>query len=412
MGWISNLLSRNNKVIPFYQYGLKPFSLNKLEDEVIINQTYTGNVDAYAMVRKIVESSKTAEWIVEERTSDGWELLEDTPIHDLMAKPNVSKQYTWDDIQEMLLIYLLTTGNSYLYGEKLGATIAELDVLPSQAVDVTTNSNFFMPNVKYDFSIGSTTRKYESEDIEHIMLFNPDVCNIEDSYNGLSVFEVACRVVQMGNDRWDAAAFMMQNRGVYGMVTDRSNTPMTPTQAEIVQQAFDRDNGGTHNQGRVRVTNKDLNFVSMAMSSTDLQLVEQGVATLRAMCNVFGLDSSLFNDPANKTFNNRLEAEKALYTNAVIPISNKVAKKHTNYIASNLMPDRNIRMRQDFSKTEALQKDKKQEAEKDKIVMEGINTVLGMPISMEAKKQLIMDSYDVSEEFLNELNELQDVVQD
>ena len=58
----------------------------------------------------------------------------------------------------------------------------------------------------------------------------------------------------------------------------------------------------------------------MAMSSTDLQLVEKGVINLRAICNVFGLDSSLFNDPANKTFNNRKEAEKALYTNAIIPI--------------------------------------------------------------------------------------------
>ncbi len=142
----------------------------------------------------------------------------------------------------------------------------------------------------------------------------------------------------------------------------------------------------------------------MAMSSADLQLIEKGVITLRAMCNVFGLDSSLFNDPANKTFNNRKEAEKSLFTNAVIPLSKKVAQHHTNYICKNHYPDGSVRMRQDFSKVEVLQIDKKQEAEKDKIVVDGVNVVLNMPIDKASKVELITELYDLSEDFLNKLN--------
>ena len=142
----------------------------------------------------------------------------------------------------------------------------------------------------------------------------------------------------------------------------------------------------------------------MAMSATDLQLIEQGVISLRAMCNVFGLDSSLFNDPANKTFNNRLEAEKAFYTNAIMPLASSVAAKHNNYIVKNHYPDGNYRMRKDFSKVESLQKDKKQEAEKDKIVMEGINVILNMPISNESKVLMIKENYNVSEDIINALN--------
>ena len=55
-------------------------------------------------------------------------------------------------------------------------------------------------------------------------------------------------------------------------------------------------------------------------------------------------------------------------------------------------------MRQDFSKTEALQKDKKTEAEKDLIVIQGINQVVNMPISPEAKESLLQSTYDISEE--------------
>ena len=165
-----------------------------------------------------------------------------------------------------------------------------------------------------------------------------------------------------------------------------------------MQEAFELETAGPRNFGKIKVTNKDLSFIQMAMSSTDLQLVEKGVINLRAICNVFGLDSSLFNDPANKTFNNRAEAEKALYTNAVIPISEKKAAKHTQFIANSHYPDGSVRMRQDFSKTEALQKDKKTEAEKDLIVIQGINQVVNMPISPEAKESLLQSTYDISEE--------------
>jgi hypothetical protein len=60
-------------------------------------------------------------------------------------------------------------------------------------------------------------------------------------------------------------------------------------------------------------------------------------------------------------------------------------------------------MRKDFSYVEALQKDKKQEAEKDKIVMDGINVVLNMPIDNESKILMIKENYQVSDEIINSL---------
>ena len=52
---------------------------------------------------------------------------------------------------------------------------------------------------------------------------------------------------------------------------------------------------------------------------------------------------------------------------------------------------------------EVLQKDKKQEAQKDKIVMDGINVILGMPIAMESKVLMIKENYNLSEEIINSL---------
>jgi len=283
-------------------------------------------------------------------------------------------------------------------GVELNGKIVEVDILPSPSVTATTSQNFFLPNIKYQFDLGSQSRKYNQEDLEHIRLFNPGYYSVQDSILGLSPIQVAARAVQVGNDRWDADANLLQNRGAIGLITDKSNRPMRDPEAQRMQEAFELETAGPHNFGKIKVTNKDLNFIQMAMSSTDLQLVEKGPITLRAICNVFGLDSSLFNDPANKTFNNRSEATKDLYTGAVIPMSNKKAAKHTQYIALNHYPDGSVRMRQDFSETEALQKDKKTEAEKDLIVINGVREVLNMPISPLAKANLLQTTYDIPEE--------------
>ena len=339
----------------FGNFTANQFALN---NKSLIHNSYESNVDCYAVIRKIIEVSKAIPWIVEQRQRDGsWIEITDTTIHELMATPNIIKKYTWDDIEEMILLHILANGNSYMVSETgIGATIIEeVDVLPSFSVCIETNGHFFNPSVYYKFELDRTKRTFDSEQVEHIKLFNPSYTTVTESMYGLSAIQVAAKVIQVSNDRWDADANLLQNRGAVGLITDKGNRPMTVEEAQQVQTSFDNQTAGTHNFGRVKVTNKDLNYIQMAMSPADLQLLEKGVVNLRSLCNVFGLDSSLFNDPDNKTYNNRKEAEKSMFTNAIIPLSGKIAEAHTRYIAKNHFPDGSVRMRQDFSNIEVLQ---------------------------------------------------------
>lgn len=392
-------LTENNRELIYKLFG--NFGVNRLgsSDKALLEEGYEGNTDVYSVIKKITDTYKAVPTIVEQKTAEGWELREDTLIHELMENPNPSKGYTWDDIDEMIAVYLLANGNSYLVGQEglFSSRIAEVDVLPSPNITITSNNDFFIPAINYHFELNNQRINFESDQIEHIRYFNPSYMNLQDSVKGLSPIEVASRVVKVGNDRWDADANLLQNRGAIGLITDKSNRPMTSDEARQVQSGFDRDTTGTHNYGKIKVTNKDLHYIQMAMSSADLQLIEKNVINLRSICSVYGVDSSLFNDPANQTYNNRKEAEKALYTNAIMPLAKKISQKHTNFIAKNLMGD-GYRMRKDFEEIEALQSDKKQEAEKDKLVLEGINVIVSMPISQEAKSLLLIDSYGFTDE--------------
>jgi phage portal protein BeeE len=122
------------------------------------------------------------------------------------------------------------------------------------------------------------------------------------------------------------------------------------------------------------------------MSSADMQLLEKGVVTTRTLCNVLGIDSSLLNDPENKTYNNRVEAEKAMYTNCIIPLSDKLSEALTGFLCKNHFPYENVRMRQDFSGVKCLQSNNKEEADRIALLKEkGIISastaaeMLGMP---------------------------------
>jgi HK97 family phage portal protein len=411
MGLFSNLFNRRLSLTSqqretiwrtFGSFTTNSFAQNN--QNILIQNSYEKNVDVYAVIKKIVDITKTLDWVVEEKQRDGsYLVLQDTTIHELMDNPNKQKGYTWNDIEEQLLVYILTTGNAYLYGESQlnRSLIEEVDVLPSNYVCIESNKDFFLPELKYKFNLGYTNRYIEPNKIAHLKLFNPAYCDIQNSFYGLSPIQVAAQVVQVGNDTWDASSFLFQNRGMAGMITDKSNRPMLPAEAEKVQQDFDAQTTGTHNYGKIKVTNKDLSYIQMAMSPSDLQLVEKGVVNLRAICNVFGLDSSLFNDPENKTYNNRKEAEKSMYTNAIMPISNRLSESLTMFLCANHFPNRNVRMRQDFTGVESLQSNKKEEAEKDKIVIDGINVVLNMPVSTEVKAKILVETYELSEETVN-----------
>ena len=88
-------------------------------------------------------------------------------------------------------------------------------------------------------------------------------------------------------------------------------------------------------------------------------MLELNTQRLRTFCNVYGVDSSIFNDPENKTYSNRTEASKDFYSLGVLPPLDKILTG----INKDLIKDENTAIKADTSEIAALQKDKKLEAE-------------------------------------------------
>ena len=359
--------------------GFTPLNWGNKAD-TLIKEGYSENVDIYSIIKRIVDISKSVPWVIEKKRSDGtWKKLNDTSLHELIDEPNVTKGYTWNDIEEQSLLYLLITGNVYMVGNTQfnSSLIQELDILPSSAINIyNRNLNFFSPQLEYQFNFGGTSRVYTQKELKHIKFYNP---NLQTYDYGLSPVQVAAYVVKVGNERWIADASILSNKGVAGLISDSSVVPMTGDEANKVDDALRKRMGGAHNFGRVITTNKKLEYIQIGMSPSDMQLLEKGIVTTRTLCNVFGLDAKLFNDHAASTYNNSVEAQKNMYTNCIMPLSDKMAEAYTQYLCTNHFPGQQVRMRQDFSQVECLQENKKDLAD---MKMKGILTANEVRLAM------------------------------
>lgn len=325
----------------------------------LVEDGYAKTADVYSVVSKIARTAASITWYVEEVMPDGSiEKVFNSKLNDLLECPN--RLQSWNEFMEEHLVYRLTTGDSYIYGlapEGFPETyFTELNNLQAQNV-VIVAGNEVDPIAGYRMN-WDTTIKYQHNEVLHLYYPNPSARDTQAFY-GLSPLKAACRVWKTSSERWEASANVLKNGGVTGILSDESERSMRPEEADKLQEQANEDYGGAGKFGRIRVSNKKLRYLQLGLNPEQLQLLEQGVISLRALCNAYHVSSALFNDPEGKKNNNQKEAEKALWQDAVIPELIKTRAGLNRWVAAGVgaFEGRNLRYNFDTSQIEVLQAD-------------------------------------------------------
>jgi len=317
------------------------------------------------------------------------------------------KVLSQDDYLEIILTYLLTTGDIYQRGLTsigFGDLWQQMEILPSGYTLPISGKSYLSPVQGYQFTDKMNTFRIPTEEVLHTKYINPSTLGLQ-SLEGLSPLQAALYSLTGSTDIQQAISVMTKNQGVRGILTNKGERPLTGEEAKIMKNSVNKKIRGVDNFNSVHVTGVDVNYLNMGMNAADLKLIESGVLTDRQLCNAFSVPSVLFNDPANSTYNNYTTALKSLYTDAVIPANNKILSSiNSEWLSQYSLRDGRVyKLVQDTSGVEALQADQKEEAEKDKANMEGVNTILNMPITDEAKSRLLQITYGYPEEIANEI---------
>jgi HK97 family phage portal protein len=391
-------------------FGLgQKYKVNQSNKDFAYDQGFAKSSDVYAITNKIARNAKTVPWLLKKKTGDKIELIENGPLYDLINTPN--PQETREGQTEKGILHLLLSGNVYFNPlVPVGFTTpSEVSLLHTQLVEIVSRfeGKINVPQ-KYIYHIGMNDITIPVEEVTHLKYTNPTKYGIDNLY-GLSPLVAGYLTVVGLDNNQTASASILENQGVAGILSNEGEDFLTPTERKRQQEVLDNDISGPTKFGKIIQSFAKVKFTRLGLDPTQLKILEDKILKMRDLCNIYDVQSSHFNDPANRIQSNLSAADKMLWTNAVLPnlrsymASYQVAVVDPYSKADFPNGQSKYFIDPDLSKVEALQVDQKKEAEKDKILVDGINVIMGMPIDIESKKAMLKEIYNLSDTMVDSL---------
>lgn len=309
---IVTFLARKAASIPWYVY--------KLNDG---EKAYT-NLQRYKQLSKGISNQGAYEQaILARKNAYSENIVVNSPLAKLLERPN---QYqAQDQFFENLFGFRFLSGEGNIYGNdgNIGGQFGELNVLPTQYLDIYPDPNDLYGILGYRLMVegGINLRK---EQVCQWRTWNPDFNSTTRSHlRGLSPLRAAYKTLRMSNNAFDASAMMTGNGGAKGALSPKlvGSVVAQPTieQATDIERGVNSKINGTDNKGKVSVLQTPWEYLNFGLSSVDMELVKTMQMSLHQWCRVFGLPSVLF-DPDVTSYNNYQNAMRDLITNTIVPM--------------------------------------------------------------------------------------------
>jgi len=335
------------------------------KNETYISKGYNYNADLYSIVNYIATTASTIPWKLYTMKQDGTlDEIKNHPLIDLIERPNPEMGQALFINSAIGFKYL--TGNTYIYAPKMESGLnkgqtKEMYVLPSPLVEIVFGSTFD-PVRGFTFKYHPDKRlEIPKEECLHLKTWNPETNNFGSNLYGMSPIKAALRLLTQSNSAYAANTKSFQNMGAAGVFSRKSgqDAELTQEQARQLKKDWDEKADGTNN--RVHFTSAQLDWTQLGLSPVDMAILESQKLSFRQFCNIFKFPSTILNDNENSSFNNILEAKKALYEDVIKPELYALRDELNRWLVPAY--GENLYLDPDFSGIEALQENMKEKAE-------------------------------------------------
>jgi HK97 family phage portal protein len=289
--------------------------------------SYGKNGLVYMVVNRVASNTSV---LPREYQNENGEVIDNSEIEQLLKTPNKYQSET--EFRQNINEYLMLSGNAFILNIAGIGAGNELHVLNSANVQILIDSVGDVAGYQYTDNVGKRI-KYDNEEVLHIRLSNSLSSNKEEKFWGLSPLKSLWPVVSASDDLFTARSAIWKNRGMSGILTNRSDTPLLPKEKAELQESLDGEIGGAHKANGIKATTSNVDYIPLYMSPSDLQLLEGNVDNLRTISAGYEMPSVLFNDMASSTYNNVQEAKKSALTDAYIPLDIKVNEKLSSWLS-------------------------------------------------------------------------------
>jgi len=316
----------------------KDSTYSKLSDKDAIREGYLTNLNWYAITKKAAEGVAMIPYKVEVKTGGKWEEVnpEQNEVANFFFNPN--EDQTIGELLEAAMVFYYNTGEAFFINEmeSIGFNGQKVVTVPPELICIYLESDSILSNIsKYELrEPNGLTKDFTPLEVCHLRMFNPEVEAFKKR-NGMSPLQAAYNKLRASNNQALGQSSYFENRGTSTIISPQGGAnglAMTKTDKEDIDRATRARMGGSQNVNGVITTMTPVQATQLGTSASDMQMLEQGSAMLRELCNAIFMPSEMFNDPDNKTHANRREAIKTMYNDVFIPGANRFIRSYERTI--------------------------------------------------------------------------------
>jgi len=271
---------------------------------------YKLSLHVYRAVRTIVQAVSGIPWKVLDKNG------EEIPDHDftkVWSRPN--KEFSGQDNMEFIIAHLKLVGNSLIMPIMVNGRPKEFWIcMPDLIKPIPAEK-------KGEWLKGYQVTDTEGKQYEllpgtfiHFMQFDPG-----NPYWGIGDLMAAARTVDTDNESQDTQKISMQNRGMPSGVFEH--------ESQLTDEQFKEQNRRIQEifleKTRRRapwVLGGGAKWHQMSLTPVEMDFIESRLQNKRDIASAFGLDPWWLGDREHSTYNNVIEARKALYEDVGIPL--------------------------------------------------------------------------------------------
>jgi HK97 family phage portal protein len=220
---------------------------------------------------------------------------------------------------ETLATQMLLHGNGYVQLlPGLDGAPVELFALRPERVSVEADARGWPAGFRYKAGAGTTLMT--AGEVIHVRTHHP----LDDHY-GLGCLGAASGAIAIHNasSRWNKALLDNAARPSGALIAG-GGEPLSSEQFERLKAELLAGYQGAANAGRPMLLEGGLSWQALSLSPTDMDFAGMKAAAARDIALAFGVPPVLLGLPGDATYSNYREANKALWRQAILPLSAKI----------------------------------------------------------------------------------------
>ncbi len=339
--------TNRDKINPFSIISTHPANIPIYTDMTVRKATREGykvSVYVFRAVRTIVQAASAIPWVVLDKEG---EPIENHPFTKVMRNPN--PEFSGQDMMELLIAHSELVGNALWMPIIVGKQVKEFwPVMPDLVKPIPSNTPGEWLKGWQVVDQSGSHKILPPDQFIHFMQMNPG-----DLYWGIGPLMAAARTVDTDNEAQDTQKIAMQNRATPDGVFTH-DTVLTPQQFEEARRQIRENFLAKSKKREPWVLGAGAKWNQMSMTPVEMDFIASRLHNKRDIAGAFGISPIFLGDLEQSSYNNMMEARKALYEDVVIPLLDDV-KSTLNLKIAPLYGD--IIISYDTSKVAALRED-------------------------------------------------------